>query len=74
MFKVDIHFSDDTKLEIANASLFHVDGVETQPREIRLDNAKTLSVTFSEFENSKRKNGCVVLNPNNIVYIKVIEN
>ena len=40
MFKVDIHFSDDTKLEIANASLFHVDGVETQPREIRLDNAK----------------------------------
>ena len=40
MFKVDIHFSDDTKLEIANASLFHVDGVETQPREIRLDNAQ----------------------------------
>ena len=78
MFRATIHFrsgNDTNNFEIANVFELLVDGVQTQPKDLKFANAQNITLNYHQRlfgNNPKKLSGTVVFNASDIIYIDLV--
>ena len=79
MFRISVHFrpvSDTNEFELGNVFALLVDGVQIQPKDLKLSEAKTITFNYHRLtfgDNPKKQLGTVVFNADDIVYIDMTQ-
>ena len=78
MFRINVHFrpvSDTNEFELGNVFALLVDGVQIQPKDLKLSEAKTITFNYHRltFGDTKKQLGTVVFNADDIVCIDMTQ-